>query len=439
HHSVDHYEEMDNVIIVNNQTSPRFENKELSGAGVVYKVIQKFDELYNDSEGLYQYFTDLAALGIVSDMMDTRNLDNNFIIYYGFRNIRNYMFQELLNKQEYSVSDPNNPNKIDIAFYIAPLINAVVRMGSIEENMQLFRGFIGGKEDLAKTYTRTWRGETIKENLFEKVARESGNIRNRQNTIKEKALEFLDKRIQDNNLHEDPIICVETSKNDKVNVPKTMTGLVAMQILKKYRKPVLVLRPKKIDGEDYLFGSGRANKTEGFYSFRNELNETKVMKFAQGHDMAFGVGIKRSALPKLKKVIGEQLKDIDFGEQVVEVDHIFYGNTINSQMLKEFGENIQIYGNGIAQPKFAFEFSIPASSIRIMGKNQDALKISLGKINLVKFKDKEAVEYINENNTEILNIKAVGRSQINEFRGFKNVQVILDYLTIEKEEMEMMF
>ena len=34
---------------------------------------------------IFEEFTDLAALGIVSDMMDIRNLDNNYIISKGLK------------------------------------------------------------------------------------------------------------------------------------------------------------------------------------------------------------------------------------------------------------------------------------------------------------------------------------------------------------------
>ena len=108
-------------------------------------------------------------------------------------------------------------------------------------------------------------------------------------------------------------------------------------------------------------------------------------------------------------------------------------------MLREFAEVMNIYGNGIAQPKFAFEFSIPASAIKLMGKKRNAMKFNIGDINLIKFREKEGAELVNNNNSSTINVKCVGRSQINEFRGFKNVQIILDYLDMEVEEMEMMF
>ena len=81
HHHADVYQKIENVILVNNQLSDRFSNKYLSGAGVVYKAIQGFNITYNDEFPLvYHDYADLAALGIIADMMDTRELDNNYII-----------------------------------------------------------------------------------------------------------------------------------------------------------------------------------------------------------------------------------------------------------------------------------------------------------------------------------------------------------------------
>lgn len=63
HHSVDEYREIDGVIQVNNQLSDRFENKFLSGAGVVYKVIDAYSQKYGDGEH-HKKFLDLAAVGV---------------------------------------------------------------------------------------------------------------------------------------------------------------------------------------------------------------------------------------------------------------------------------------------------------------------------------------------------------------------------------------
>lgn len=437
HHHVDNIQTMENVIVVNNQTSKDFRNKYLSGAGVVYKVIQHFSKKYL-SNNLYETFTDLAAVGIISDMMDTRELDNNFIIYYGLKNINNPLLKAILNKQSYSVSSVDSPSKIDIAFYVAPLINAVIRMGTVEENTILFEGFIDYHN--SESFQRKVRGGGFtSETYYEKIARESANVRARQNNVKMKAMEFLDQRIREQGMNDHSILVVETSRNDKIQVPKTMTGLVAMELVKKYKKPVLVLRPKKINGKEFLFGSGRASKAEGFESFRNELNETDAIDFAQGHDMAFGAGVERDKLPLLLEQMEEQVGEIDFGSDVIDVDYIFYGTDINEQMLREFATVLDIYGNGIAQPKFAFEFKLSADKVKVMGKKENTLKINVGSVEFIKFNCKDLADSIKENKDKILDIRLVGRSQINEFMGRKTTQIIIDHIDIKFEEMEMMF
>lgn len=99
HHNVTRSQEFNNVIIVNNQTSPNFKNKDLSGAGVVFKVIQAYDEVYG-KKILYKRYEDLAALGIVADCMDSRNLDNNAIIRNGLSVIYNNLFKALIDHQK---------------------------------------------------------------------------------------------------------------------------------------------------------------------------------------------------------------------------------------------------------------------------------------------------------------------------------------------------
>ena len=86
HHIVDVDASSDKVIIINNQTSPNFKNKSLSGAGMTYKFIQAYSKKFGLGD-VYKKYLDLAAIGIIADSMDTRNLDNNYLIYNGLNNI----------------------------------------------------------------------------------------------------------------------------------------------------------------------------------------------------------------------------------------------------------------------------------------------------------------------------------------------------------------
>ena len=435
HHNVSNPPKFENVILVNNQISPRFTNKSLSGAGVVYKVIQAFNTVYADEfDSIYEDYADLAALGIVSDMMDTRNLDNNYIIHKGLKNIHNSMFRALLEKQQYSIErsggDIDSPSKISLAFYIAPLINAVIRFGTEEEKEELFRGFI--THEASNIVETEYRGEIRRENYYDYVARISANIRARQNREKEKSMNFLIDRIESGNLHENQLIIVTTSKDDEVTVPHTITGLVAMELLKKYKKPTLVLRPKS-DGNGGLIyaGSGRGKANGDFDSLFGLLRESELCEYVEGHDMAHGVAIKAENMDKVIAYANKRLSDIQFDVEEVEVDFIFNNANINYDMIMAFGKVIDIYGNGIPQPKFAFKVKVAKTSIDFIGKKENTMRINLNGVTFLKFNASDIRNKIQENPSHLYEMVMVGRAQVNEWNNKFTPQIMVDEADIE--------
>jgi single-stranded-DNA-specific exonuclease len=134
---LDHHEvsgeiiDAEQLILVNNQVSDGFSNKSLSGAGVTFKFIQAYDESLPDLFVRASDYYDLAALGIIADAMDMRTLDNNYIAYHGLKSIKNKMFQALIKKQDFKLE--GQITKYGVAFYIAPIINGVIRAGKMEE------------------------------------------------------------------------------------------------------------------------------------------------------------------------------------------------------------------------------------------------------------------------------------------------------------------
>ena len=439
HHNLEYDPGYENIYIVNNQSSVRFRNKSLSGAGVVYKTIQAFNILYEDEFDLvYHEYADLAALGIVSDMMDTRNLDNNFIISKGLKNIINPMFKALLDKQSFSIKDIDKPTKIDLAFYVAPLINAVIRFGTPEEKDLLFEGFT--TYDKNEPIVTEYRGVERTENYYDYVARTAQNIRGRQNREKEKDMEFLSKRVEDNNLNEHQLLIVTVSRDDEVKIPHSITGLVAMELLKKYKKPTLVLRPKS-DGEGGTIyaGSARGKASGDFDSLFGMLRKSELCEYVEGHDMAHGIAIKEENLPKLIEFANKYLADVEFDVAEYEVDFIFTNSNINFDMLTEFGKFINIYGNGIPQPKFAFDLNVAQSAIQYIGKKEETLKIWLNGVEFIKFKCGELIEEIKNTPSNLYNIKFVGRAQINEWNNKFTPQIIIDDIEFEPISVESLF
>ena len=87
-----HIKDKDNpyAVIVNNQISDNYSNKEFCGAGIVYKFLQALDDECWDSYA--DNFLDLAALANISDLMDMRNYETKYLTEKGIHRIKNKAF-----------------------------------------------------------------------------------------------------------------------------------------------------------------------------------------------------------------------------------------------------------------------------------------------------------------------------------------------------------
>lgn len=281
HHEFDRYDE--NAIVINNQGGD-YENRSLSGVGVVYKFLKSMDcELginYADK------FLDLVATGMCSDMMNLNTLENRYITDQGFKNFKNKGLREIIKAQAYSLFnkrteevtdsflDSIHLTPIQVAFYIAPLINALIRVGTDKDKEILFKALIQGDEAVPST-KRGHKGEI--ESVAEQNSRNCINARSRQNREKDKAIELLDIQIQDNCLDDNKILILNA---DELNVSNNLTGLVAMGVAAKYKKPVLLGRTTP-DGM-YLKGSGRGQNGSELQDFRQFLLDSNLMEYVEG-------------------------------------------------------------------------------------------------------------------------------------------------------------
>lgn len=434
HHEVSEFIEHDRIAVVNNQCSPMFMNKFSSGAGVTFKTLQAYEQTYPDMYVKISYFYDLVALGLISDMMEMRSLDNNAIVYKGLNNINNEMFKALIQQQAFKMQD--EVNKVGVAFYIAPIINGVIRAGTMEEKRLLFLGFI--EEPTAEYVDSVTRGNAHHETYYRYVARTAYNIKNRQDTEKKKCFKALCEKIEANNLHHHQVIVVLASKTDKVPVPQNITGLIAMELLKKYNKPVLVLRPKEENGKLSYAGSGRGKQCEGFNSFLQFVRDSQYAEYGEGHAFAFGASIGAENIDKFIAESDERLKDVDFSINYTEVDAIFDKHTtINKQMLIEFAKGKNIYGNGIPEPKIAIDRIVTQEQVMAMGSDGSSLRVTVDGVPCIKFKDKEFVDQITRYNK--FKFVCIGRANLNVWMGRENAQLFIDEVEIEEIKSNSLF
>ena len=408
-----------NTIVVNNQLSPHYMNKSLCGAGVVYK----FCEVLDDKLGIQQAYNyiDLAALGEIADVMDRTNSETNYIMMEGLKHIHNEGFKTLLEAQAYSLKEKaimpyTGLTPIDIAFYIAPLINAITRVGTIAEKETMFYCFIEPNKLMPSTKRGAKPGET--ETAAEQTARVGKNAKARQDRLKEQALGIIDFKIQKDGLDDNNIILVELDAMD--NVPQELTGLVAMNIVSKYHKPVMIGRR---NSNDEIQGSIRSDGNfAGLPSFKKFLEDSGLTTYTAGHDNAAGWGLSGNKIDSLLEYANTHLKASDF-ENCCLVDYILNGEEYNDDLIGALAAHPEYFGNHIEEIKLVVE-NIPLMNIMPMGANKDSMKISYKGIDYVRFKDEDFVEEVLNNRTKKLTV--YGRANLNVFNGKTSIQVFID-------------
>ena len=413
--------DLPSAIIVNNQLSPRYSNKSLCGAGVVYKFCEVLDNILGIDQA--HNYIDLAALGEIADVMDRSDTETNYIMLEGLKNIHNEGFRALLEAQSYTlkekaISPYPGLTPIDIAFYVAPLINAITRVGTMQEKETMFYCFIEPNKPMQSTKRGAKPGDI--EYAADQTARVGKNAKARQDRIKEQAIGTIEFKIQKDGLADNNIIVVEIDTSD--NIPPELTGLVAMNIVSKYHKPVMIGRR---NNENLIQGSIRSDGNfAGLPSFKKFLEDSGLVTYTAGHDNAAGWGLKGEKLDSLISYANKKLKAEDF-ENCYRVDYILNGEDYNDELLGVLAAHPEYFGNHIDEPTIIVE-NIPLMSIMAMGANKDSMKISYNGIDYVKFKDEAFVEEVMNNRTKKLTV--YGRPNLNEWMGKKSVQVfITDY------------
>ena len=420
----------DNAIVVNNQLSPKYENKELTGAGVVYQFCR-----YIDSTLCHNWaddYLDLAAWGIIGDMGSVLDMENRYIIYEGLskEHIKNDFLKCLLNKQAYSITGKmgatwddivEKVNPISIAFYIVPLVNAMIRVGTMPEKERLFMAFIDGSQ-MVPCNKRGAKGTM--ERVDVESTRECANAKAKQDKTKKDAVDRLEAKIFKYDLLENKVLFVRLDEDDRF--PSELNGLVAMQLAAKYKKPTIVAR---LNDQGYNRGSARGMNQSELRDFREFLLSTGMFEYAQGHANAFGISIPDSRLRAFHELANEALKDIDFGENVYDVNFVRGADASDLyDLVVDLASQNGIWGQGSPEPVVCVEeISCSPRDVRIMGTGQDTLKIEYNGMSYLKFRATDMINELKSYPADAqLKLSVVGRCNLNEWMGRKTPQLFID-------------
>ncbi len=422
--------------IVNNQMSQNYYNKDLCGAGVVYKFLQALDaENWNEFADDY---LDLCALANISDVMDMRSFETRYLTNTGLLNISNKCLLALIKAQDYSMQGKINIHNVQ--WYLTPVLNACIRIGSFEEKELLFRSFIEQDEyfEYKKRATKDKPSEVIQESIYDRAARLCKNTKSRQDKLRDKGFNEIVSIVGNEN-GDDKVVMV-----DVTNILNNgLTGVVAIKVAERFNKPCILLRKhfnSDLNKEVYG-GSARNVNHSPIDSFKDIINNTNIC-FAQGHSNACGiVNLEIDKKDEALKAMNNILKDIVYDSTYL-VDYIFDENDIDVSTIIEMSNFEDIICQGIEEPMIAVEnISLTRDSFEIFGKNEDTVSFLMNGIKCIQFKCKAGNKLYDflqnawdDNDSVTFNI--VGKPSINEYNGVKTPQIVIsdvNVISIEKD------
>lgn len=252
----------DYSILVSSQR--KYSNPQLSGAGVTWKFCKYMDEQY--LTGYADELVDLAACGLVGDMMDMAVMENRYIVSKGLSKINNPAIKKIVGGFEF--------NSTAISFSVAPIINASNRIGKNDIAMKAFI------EDDNKTLL--------------KYMRELKKCRVLQNEEVDRILPEAINSCEEQKDKKMIVVFIDTDYG--------ISGLLGNKLLERYQRPILILK----DCGDTYKGSMRAT---GVADFRKICNESGLAK-ADGHELASGIEIKKELLNEFTIYIEETLPEL---------------------------------------------------------------------------------------------------------------------------------
>lgn len=413
-----------NAIIVNNQESAAYLNKALCGAGVTWQFCRAMDEL--EGYSFANKYIDQAAIAIIGDVMDITTPENAYIIKEGLNSIHNTFIRLLCNNAAYSLGNELTP--IGIAFYIVPMVNSMCRMGTLDEKTRMFQAFTWPQLQVECHKRGVAKGTMIDVSI--ESVRECTNAKSRQKREQAKMAELCDKKIIEDDLLSNKIITIILDETfDKI--PSELNGLAATTLSNKYNHPVYILRANK-EGE--LKGSGRGLDTLDMPPLKDFMESSGLVEWVQGHQNAHGACIKTKNLEKFLEWSNNALKDVNMGSKTWQVDFSLSANdTSLRELVMDMDKLSGYWGQGFPEPLIAVNnITAPRSSIQVMGKLSDTVKITYNGVAYMFFKRsleevKELTQYAHARLT------VVGKANLNYYNGIFTPQIFVDDYTIEDD------
>ncbi|MAW17521.1 MAG: single-stranded-DNA-specific exonuclease RecJ [Pelagibacteraceae bacterium] len=348
-------------------------------------------------------YLDLVSLGTVCDVVPLVGLNRAFV-KQGLKIIKkkkNLGIKTLLDICKIE----NSPSIYHLGYLLGPRINAGGRVGKCSHGANLL----------------------IKSNPQEvfKLASELNEFNNQRKILEQ---DLLKKILENpNNNFNDPVLIIQ----DK-NLHEGVIGIIASRIKDKFNKPTIIISFNK------NIGKGSARSIVGFDIGSTILSATNnnILLKGGGHKMAGGFSIDSSKINLFKDFLFNKYKK--FNEIIPKQKSLFIDSIIAPSAVNlDFYEKVELlspFGSGNPEPKFVME-NLKAVNNKIVGKKH-IKSVLVGpegsNIKTITFNatENELGAYLLTKKSNAFNI--AGKLSLNEWRGQKNVEFIIDDISVNK-------
>jgi single-stranded-DNA-specific exonuclease len=405
-----------NAIVNPNQQGCEFPSKALAGVGVAFYLVlavrARLREQHWFNEDRHEpnmaVLLDLVALGTVADVVPLDE-NNRVLVEQGLLRIRAGNccsgIQALL---RIAGRDYRNCTSQDFGFSVGPRLNAAGRLDDMSAGIECLLA-----DDMASAHELAV--------LLDDLNRQRKDI---EGDMLQQALMALDKQIEE--MQGKPLKAGVSMYNPSWH--QGVVGLLASRIKERFHRPVIAFADA---GNDEIKGSARSIPGLHIRDVLDSITKKHpllIEKFG-GHAMAAGLSLKKSNYEMFSEAFTDEVemnldeKDL---EKIIETDGGILGNemTLDSAEVLRFAGP---WGQQFPQPVFDDEFDI--MDWRIVGekhlKFQLQHKTSGCTIDAIAF---------NKNSDDLPqdgeSIHAVYRMDVNEFRGRKNLQLIVEHIEV---------